>query len=217
MITHSQEKTCALDDQMLPYVTRIARYVRRHLAPQMDLDDLISFGVAGYLETLSCFDASRGTPLARFAYGRTYGAMVDGVRKWSVANHAHAVSMRRKRRAESRGETCRKPRIQLSSLDTPLGSTSEPHCCLPSQEMGGVQSSSERKMEQEDLLRRIARISTTLPMTQRVLLELLYGQEMNMGEVAEVMGYSKSWVCRTHQKALLTLRARVRGALGVSC
>ena len=62
-------------------VETLACRLRRELALQGGLDDLMAFGYGGLLEAHARFDATRGVRFQTYAYHRVRGAMLDGVRK----------------------------------------------------------------------------------------------------------------------------------------
>jgi RNA polymerase sigma factor FliA len=68
----------------LPLVRRIALRLRP-IAPEAEVDELISIGTIGLIEAVDRYDPARGVPLASFAYPRIKGAIIDEGRRQAVA------------------------------------------------------------------------------------------------------------------------------------
>jgi RNA polymerase sigma factor for flagellar operon FliA len=62
-------------------VETIARTLRKQLALDVDLRDLIHDGHVGLIEAADRYDPDRGTPRGAFTYWRVRGAMIDGLRR----------------------------------------------------------------------------------------------------------------------------------------
>ena len=68
----------------LPLVRRIALGLRP-VAPEAEVDELISVGTIGLIEAIDRYDPGRGVPLASFAYPRIKGAIIDEGRRQALA------------------------------------------------------------------------------------------------------------------------------------
>jgi RNA polymerase sigma factor for flagellar operon FliA len=69
-----------LVEQYSEYVVRIAKQVKRTLSPNIETDDLISYGMTGLIEAAERFDPSVGANFSTFSYYRIRGAIYDGLR-----------------------------------------------------------------------------------------------------------------------------------------
>ena len=76
-VTLSQKE---LVEQYSEYVVRIAKQVKRTLSPNIETDDLISYGMTGLIEAAERFDPSLGANFSTFSYYRIRGAIYDGLR-----------------------------------------------------------------------------------------------------------------------------------------
>lgn len=98
--------------RQLPQVHLIARQLQRRLPAHITLEDLISVGTIGLIQSISRFDSSRGCKLNTFAERRIRGAMLDLLRKEDPAP-------RRDRQKFKRNQGASVPR--LISLEYLLG------------------------------------------------------------------------------------------------
>jgi RNA polymerase sigma factor (sigma-70 family) len=76
----------------LPLVRRIALRLRR-VAPEAEIDELISVGTIGLIEAIDRYDPGRGVPLERFAYRRIRGAIIDVGRRPTPGRLRSGVSL----------------------------------------------------------------------------------------------------------------------------
>src|SRR5580704_17235232 len=75
----------ALNQQQLvekhfEYVVRIAKQVKRSISPNIETDDLISYGMTGLIEAANRYDPTLGANFSTFSYYRIRGAIYDGLR-----------------------------------------------------------------------------------------------------------------------------------------
>lgn len=190
------------DDEMCLFTRSIARRVRRRYAPHMDLEDLMSLGMSGLLEAKGSFNPLHGSTFRQFTYLRTFGAMVDGARKWSGKSHASTLMKRDERKGSGGRKRPVSGTFRVQSLsEKPKEDRGEDRVPFPLQDPG-----LEARIEQRDLLRRIGKLSTHLPLEERVVLELYYGGSMDMASIGSLLERSKSWVSRKHNHAISSLR-----------
>ncbi|MDO8435648.1 MAG: sigma-70 family RNA polymerase sigma factor [bacterium] len=69
----------AIPTEHLSLIKRVAYRLIRRLPPSVEVDDLIAYGVVGYLQSAPRWDASRG-PFETFIEFRVRGAMFDSLR-----------------------------------------------------------------------------------------------------------------------------------------
>jgi RNA polymerase sigma factor for flagellar operon FliA len=71
-------------------------------------------------------------------------------------------------------------------------------------------------LEHAERIRVLAEAIKSLPVKERRVLELYYGEELNMKEVGAVLGVSESRVCQLHAQAAGRLRVRLAALLHAS-
>jgi len=190
------------DKEVREYVESLARRIRKTCSSELELTDLIALGYIGILQSQESFDGTKGYGWKQHAYWRTYGAMVDGARQWSHQSHCRTLVKRDVRRGKTNG-------VQFSSVSSSSFTPDEDgiaHLQTMSELPCGMSCHQERDVIQRDLVRKIGWLATSLPMDQRVIIELYYHFEMSMKEIGVLLGHTKSWVSRKHKTAVSTLQ-----------
>jgi RNA polymerase sigma factor FliA len=235
--TRSETARATLMQRYIHLVRYMASRVSRALPPSVDVDDLISAGVLGFLAALDGYDPKHGTDFSVYALTRIRGAMVDFVRGTDPVGR---VTRRRLRAAES---TLTQLEQQFSRPPTDeeaaqhLGVSLERFHTLMAQGAAAVTLSLDHvEMDGEDegdpvVRARIADpagkdalahlteketatevvdMVSALSAAQQLVLQLHYVEELNFREIGMVMDISESRAGQLHAAAVLALR-RARG------
>mgnify|MGYP003632754314 CR=1 FL=1 len=207
-------------------VRRIAYHLAARLPASVEVDDLIQAGMVGLLEAARHFDASQGASFSTFAGIRIRGAMLDELRRgdWTprsvhrksreAAKAVRAIEARTGR-AASDAEVARELGIDAHELQqlnreaasAPLMSLDE----LPADVVDGIGAldTPEEDVENSEFRSDLVHAVANLPERERLVMSLYYEQELNLREIAAVIGVSESRVCQIHGQALVRLRARL--------
>ncbi|MBV9772959.1 MAG: FliA/WhiG family RNA polymerase sigma factor [Gemmatimonadetes bacterium] len=216
----------------LGLVHHVARQLKRGLAADADLEELVSAGTIGLIHAADSFDPSRGLAFSTYAAPRIRGAILDELRRHdhlprSVRRKARDLNAVREgltrelgRSPEDRElagrmgvdlETLWKWRddteggIQVS-IDRPLRDADErspaPADVLPDESSESVEDRINRAEEAEILRDAILRLKEQ----ERVVLSLYYFEELKMHEIATVLEVTESRVSQIRSKALARLR-----------
>src|SRR3990172_9248460 len=73
-------------------VKYVAERIKDNLPPEVDRDDLVSYGIFGLIDAIEKFDHNRGLKFETYAIPRIRGAILDGLRACDTASR----SMRQK-------------------------------------------------------------------------------------------------------------------------
>ena len=65
-----------------PLVKYVAGRVAISLPPTVELDDLVSYGIFGLIDSIERFDPDRGVKFETYAIVRIRGAIIDGLRNF---------------------------------------------------------------------------------------------------------------------------------------
>lgn len=216
----------------LGLVHHVARQLKRGLAADADLDELVSAGTIGLIHAADAFDPSRGLAFSTFAAPRIRGAILDELRR-----HDHLPrSVRRRARdlAGAREELSRELGRDPSDRELAgrMGVELEVLLRWRDDTEGGVQVSIDRPMRDADdrspapadiladessesVEDRITRAEEAeilreailgLREQERVVLSLYYFEELKMHEIATVLEVTESRVSQIRTKALSRLR-----------
>lgn len=225
------EEKRALAEQYAPLVKHVASRLAVYLPPFLDKQDLINDGVVGLMDSLDRFDPTKGIKFQTFAAQRIRGAILDALRThdWvgrGARQRARDVKLAEEKlsqtlgRAPSAQEVCDQVGIaptelmrrrreesqgQVFSLDeirslsdgageTRASTLVDPHAC--------VESQANHTFRREVLLQGLKHLSTR----EQTVLSLYYFEELNVREIAQVLGVSEPRVSQLHTRSLKKLK-----------
>lgn len=209
----------------LPLVKRAAKHLRSQIVPSMALEDLEQIGLLGLLEALRRY----GEPdecFAGFAFKRIRGAMLDELRRqdWrprQLRQQAHAFNrvardeFNRRGRAATDSELAAALNVGLDEVrELAYASQADAMQSLdelleaPGWDIAGGGDGAELELQLS-----LKTALSSLPQREQRLLSLYYQQELNMKEVALVLGLTESRVCQLHKQCLAHVGRRLREAL----
>ena len=225
----------ALLRQHAPLVRRIAHHMIAKLPPNVELDDLIQVGMIGLAEALSRFEAQQGVQFETFASQRIRGAMLDELRDSDWMSRSSRKSQKDIEHALHRAEQ-RLGRSPLESeIAAEMGISLDEYQSLLAKVRGtqlvyledmqfeheGEESFLDRHVADADadpmsLLRdqrlRAALVQAieALPEREQYIMSMYYEHDMNLKEIAAVLGVTESRVCQLHSQAIARLRTKMR-------
>ncbi|MCP3745065.1 FliA/WhiG family RNA polymerase sigma factor [Paenibacillus sp. A3M_27_13] len=221
--------------QLIEKYLHIVEYVSGRLAvglpKNVSKDDLASNGVMGLIDALEKFDYDRGLQFETYASWRVRGAILDGLRQgdWvprSVREKAKKIEdayqhlEQRYLRTVSDEEMSHyldvsekefQNMIQevavmsIVSLEDPIREEeSETRLSLLVDEKA---KNPDHKVNEFTLRDALAQGIDKLTEKERIVVSLLYYEDLSLSEIAEVMSLSPSRISQLHSKAILRLRA----------
>lgn len=209
----------------LPFVKAIAARIKEQLPREIELDDLIAYGIQGLLEASERYDDRHGTAFTTFAYYRVRGAIFDGLRGMGWLPRGEYARARFEERAAA----------YLANLATREAGTSRVQGDDPTaledemrdlaEALGGVATvfitaltlkddeafhdqapQQHERLERREVERRIGQVLQLMPEKERRLIEMYYFEDKTLEEAGAVLGLSKSWASRLHARAIDLLR-----------
>jgi RNA polymerase sigma factor for flagellar operon FliA len=220
--------------QYSPLVRRLAHQMIAKLPANVEIDDLIQVGMIGLSDALTRFDAAQGVQFETFATQRIRGAMLDELRgaDWmSRGNRKHqrdiesAVHRLEQRlgRAPVESEIAKEMGIKLTDYQELLGKVRGTQLVYL-EDMGGDEGDNDyldRHVAEEggdplaqlaDRRMREALVDAIkhLPEREQFVMSMYYEQDMNLKEIAAVLGVTESRVCQLHSQSIARLRAKLR-------
>ena len=223
----------ALVLEHLPQVRLIAKRIHDRLPDHISLDDLISTGVIGLLSAIDNFNPSLGVQLNTYAERKIRGAILDGLRDmdWApreVRKKSKLIEAAMHRAGQRAGGDASEEEI-AAELRIPLAEYQKWLSDVRSVELerlesaGGDESgrqllhfvaadmddSPDLIVERSELERILALAIDRMPKIERTVLHLYYHEELNLREVAEVVGLHLSRVAQLRTQAILRLRSHI--------
>ena len=225
----------AMIRQHVPLVRRIAHHMIAKLPPNVELDDLIQVGMIGLADALSRYEASQGVQFETFATQRIRGAMLDELREgdWmsrssrkSQKDIEHAVHRLEQRlgRSPLESEIAAEMGMSLAEYQGLLDKVRGTQLVyLEDMTYGNDDEDSfldrhvaDASADPIELLRdhrikaALVQAIKGLPEREQHIMSMYYEHDMNLKEIAAVLGVTESRVCQLHSQSIARLRSKMR-------
>ncbi len=218
-----------------PKVKYLALRLKSRLPKSVELGELIGAGTLGLMESFGKFNPTLGIKFDTYAENRIRGAMLDELRRldWfpralrrrvkMLEEAIHRVEQQtglaptEEALAEATGLSIKDVREGLEALQNQLCvSLDLVQDSLGSDEPAHLDSPYGQTAIQE-IIEKMSELIEQLTPREKLVLSLYYTDELNMREVAEVMGITEGRVSQLHTQALVRLRkefSQQHGELG---
>ena len=175
------------------YVIKIVQQIKKNLHPNIETQDLISYGMMGLIEASQRFNPDVGVAFSTYSYYRIKGAIYDGLRSMGSL---------------SRTEYKKFIKNNDYSLCENYNKNHQETICLISNE-------EEINLIHDDKLQHADELVLKLQLYEKMkiaigylskkeqdIIQLYYFEELSLEEVGHKIGLSKSWISRKHAQAL---------------
>ncbi len=224
-----REARNTLIEKYTPLVKYVAGRVKMIVPPQIEFDDLVSFGILGLIQAIDRFNLDQGIKFSTFASVRIRGSIIDGLRSQDWISRSGRDKAKKLNAVYRKLEQslCRTPEDEelarelglnmeeyyqfvlnsnipdLTSLDIFVDHESDIQLIdmIPDQTDGPEQILSDKELK--DVL---AKAIDRLNQQEQFVLALYYYEELTQMEIAEVMDVSPARVSQIHSRAVLRLR-----------
>jgi len=227
----------ALIRQHVPLVRRLAHHMIAKLPPNVELDDLIQVGMIGLADALSRFEASQGVQFETFATQRIRGAMLDELRDGDWLSRGSRKSQKQIEqavraleqklgRAPAESEIAEALEMPLADYQSLLGRVRGTQLVYLEDMGGGTDAEGESGfldrhladadadpmslLKDQSLRQALVGAIDSLPERERHIMGMYYEQDMNLKEIAAVLGVTESRVSQLHSQSIARLRAKMR-------
>lgn len=220
--------------QYSPLVRRLAHQMMAKLPANVEVDDLIQVGMIGLADALSRFDPAQGVQIETFATQRIRGAMLDelrgadwlsrGTRKQQrdIEKAVHRLEQRLGREPHE-SEIAVEMGLSLDDYQEMLGKVRGTQL-IYLEDMSGDEGdqdfldrhvadrgSDPQHLLQDDRMRHaLVEAIKKLPEREQLVMSLYYEEDMNLKEIAAVLGVTESRVCQLHSQSIARLRVKLR-------
>jgi RNA polymerase sigma factor FliA len=220
--------------QYSPLVRRLAHQMIAKLPANVEVDDLIQVGMIGLSDAMTRFDSEQGVQFETFVTQRIRGAMLDELRgaDWmsrgdrraqrDIETAVHRLE-HRLGRSPHESEIAAELGMALVQYQELLGKV-RGTAIVHLEDMSGddgdadyldrhvadgdadpLAQLSDRRMR-EALVAAIEQ----LPEREKYVMSMYYEQDMNLKEIAAVLGVTESRVCQLHSQSIARLRTKMR-------
>ncbi len=225
----------AMIRQYLPLVRRLAHHMIAKLPANVELDDLIQVGMIGLSEALTRYEVAQGVQFETFATQRIRGAMLDELRESDWMSRSSRKSQKDIEKALRRLEQ----KLGRSPLESEIAAELDmalvDYQSLLSKVRGTQLVYLEDMSHSEDddgflehhdaadpagdpmaMLRNqrlrssLVTAIQSLPEREQYIMGMYYEHDMNLKEIAAVLGVTESRVCQLHSQSIARLRAKMR-------
>jgi RNA polymerase sigma factor for flagellar operon FliA len=221
-------------EQYSPLVRRLAHQMIAKLPANVELDDLIQVGMIGLHDALGRFDAAQGVQFETFATQRIRGAMLDELRSGDWMSRGDRKQQRQIEaavhkleqqlgRAPSEREIAEAMGLSLANYQDVLTKVRGTQLVYLEDMSGDGDGEDylERHIADEgsdplavlnDRRMREALVGAIklLPEREQYVMSMYYEHDMNLKEIAAVLGVTESRVCQLHSQSIARLRAKLR-------
>jgi RNA polymerase sigma factor FliA len=220
--------------QYSPLVRRLAHQMMAKLPANVEVDDLIQVGMIGLADALSRFDPAQGVQIETFATQRIRGAMLDELRgaDWlsrgsrkqqrDIESAVHRLEQRLGR-APHESEIAEEMGMNLADYQDMLGKVRGTQL-IYLEDMNGAEGDQDfldrhvadkgndpLHLLQDDRMRHaLVDAIQKLPEREQLVMSLYYEEDMNLKEIAAVLGVTESRVCQLHSQSIARLRVKLR-------
>lgn len=220
--------------QYSPLVRRLAHQMIAKLPANVEIDDLIQVGMIGLSDALSRFDAGQGVQFETFATQRIRGAMLDelrgadwlsrGTRKQQrdIERAVHSLEQKLGR-APQESEIAKEMGMTLDDYQEMLGKVRGTQL-IYLEDMSGEDGDNDyldrhvtdqgtdplSLLEDHRMRHALVDAIKNLPEREQYVMSMYYEQDMNLKEIAAVLGVTESRVCQLHSQSIARLRVKLR-------
>ncbi|EYC50004.1 flagellar biosynthesis sigma factor [Hylemonella gracilis str. Niagara R] len=224
----------ALIRQYVPLVRRLAYHMMAKLPPSIQVDDLIQVGLIGLSEALTRYEATQGVQFETFATQRIRGAMIDELRENDWMSRGSRKSQKEIEAALTRLEHQLGRSPTESEIAEALGmelaeyqallykvkgtqlvyledmTAGEDEEGFLDRHMVDGESDPMALLRNQRLRSSLVEAIKALPEREQYVMSMYYEQDMNLKEIAAVLGVTESRVCQLHSQSIARLRAKMR-------
>ncbi|MDE2077189.1 MAG: RNA polymerase sigma factor FliA [Burkholderiales bacterium] len=220
--------------QYSPLVRRLAHQMIAKLPANVEIDDLIQVGMIGLSDALTRFDAGQGVQFETFATQRIRGAMLDelrgadwlsrGTRKQQrdIETAVHKLEQRLGR-APQESEIAKEMGMTLIEYQEMLGKVRGTQL-IYLEDMSGEDGDNDyldrhvtdegndplALLQDQRMRKALVEAIKNLPEREQYVMSMYYEQDMNLKEIAAVLGVTESRVCQLHSQSIARLRVKLR-------
>ena len=242
---YKRTKSRILREEIVKRYLYLVKYVAGRVAiglpPNVEFNDLVSYGILGLFDAINKYDVSQGNKFETYAVSRIRGSIMDELRKldWAprlLRKKAREIEKKCRELEEKLGrlpqdeDLARGLKIsvgELNNIYNELNSTTflsldevwqndegnKPISRLQTIE-DSILTNQFRYVHQNEVKELLANAIDELPEREKLVVVLYYYENLTLREIGEILNVSESRVCQIHTKVVLRLRAHLMKKTG---
>ncbi len=235
---YTAKGTLNREDQLRKYsplVKRLAHHMIAKLPPSVELDDLIQVGMIGLTEAIARYEPSQGVQFETFASQRIRGAMIDELRDGDWMSRGSRKSQKeieqavhrlqqRLHRAPMESEIAKEMGMSLAEYQQLLAKVrgtqlvyledisghGDDDDSFLDRHMGDTDVEPSAVLRDQRMRMALVEAIKGLPEREQQIMSMYYEHDMNLKEIAAVLGVTESRICQLHSQSIARLRTRLR-------
>lgn len=242
---YKKSKTQSLREEIIKKYLYLVKYVAGRVAiglpPNIEIGDLVSYGILGLFDAIDKFDIEQGNKFETYAVTRIRGAIMDELRKldWAprlLRKRAKEIERKCRELEEKLGRMATDGELaealnvsidELNSMYSELNSTSFLSLDEVWQNDDGNKPISRLQTIEDSLISNqllflqkneareiIVETLNELPEKDKLVMVLYYYENLTLKEIGQVLNVSESRICQIHTKVVLRLRGMLKKKLG---
>lgn len=242
---YKRTKNRALKEEIVKRYLYLVKYVAGRVAiglpPNVEFNDLVSYGILGLFDAINKYDVTQGNKFETYAVSRIRGSIMDELRKldWAprlLRKKAREIEKKSREledklgRAPADDDVAKGLKISVNELNniySELSSTTflsldevwqndegnKPISRLQTIE-DSIHSNQFQFVHQGEVKELLANAIDELPEREKLVVVLYYYENLTLREIGEILNVSESRVCQIHTKVVLRLRAHLMKKTG---
>ncbi|HTL46734.1 MAG TPA: FliA/WhiG family RNA polymerase sigma factor [Verrucomicrobiae bacterium] len=242
---YKRTKSQALREDIVKKYLYLVKYVAGRVAiglpPNVEFNDLVSYGILGLFDAINKYDVSQGNKFETYAVSRIRGSIMDELRKldWAprlLRKKAREIEKKCKELEEKYGRIASDEELskalnisttELNSIYSDLNSTTflsldevwqnddgnKPISRLQTIEDSLI-TNQFNYVHQSEVKEILAHAIDELPEKEKLVIVLYYYENLTLREIGEILDVSESRVCQIHTKVVTRLRSHLMKKVG---
>jgi len=234
--THSRAIHEDIVKKYLYLVKYVAGRVAIGLPPNVEFNDLVSYGILGLFDAIEKYDVNQGNKFETYAVTRVRGSMMDELRKldWAprlLRKRAREIDKKSKELEEQLGRVATDHELaeslkisvdDLNSIYTQLNSTTflsldevwqnddgnKPISRLQTVEDSAM-TNQLANVQREEVKELLVTAIDSLPEKEKLVVVLYYFENLTLREIGQVLNVSESRICQIHTKVITRLKGHL--------
>lgn len=242
---YKKTKNRSLREEIIKKYLYLVKFVAGRVAiglpPNVEFNDLVSYGILGLFDAIEKYDVNQGNKFETYGVSRIRGAIMDELRKldWAprlLRKRAREIERKNRELEERNGRVATEEELakalkmsieDLNGIYNELNSTTflsldevwqnddgnKPISRLQTVEDSLI-TNQFSYVHQNEVKELLAQSIDQLPEKEKLVIVLYYYENLTLREIGDVLNVSESRVCQIHTKVVMRLRSHLMKKTG---